>query len=186
MAAQQMKKAVVGVLMGGRSAEREVSLRTGAAILAALGRCGRRAIGIDAGRDLPQVLARRKVGVAFIALHGRGGEDGTVQGLLECLGIPYTGSGVLASALAMDKKQSKWIFRAHGLPTPDFEVVARGLRGAWPLERLETPVVVKPTCEGSSVGVSVVRTRGALARALTRLSGTTPRRSSKRTSRDGT
>ena len=69
------------------------------------------------------MLARRKVGVAFIALHGRGGEDGTVQGLLECLGIPYTGSGVLASALAMDKKQSKWIFRAHGLPTPDFEVL---------------------------------------------------------------
>jgi len=166
MAAQRMKNAVVGVLMGGRSAEREVSLRTGAAILAALGRCGRRAVGIDAGGDLPQVLARRKVGVAFIALHGRGGEDGTVQGLLECLGIPYTGSGVLASALAMDKKQSKWIFRAHGLSTPDFEVVACGARGAWPLARLEPPVVVKPICEGSSVGVSVVRTRGALARAL--------------------
>ncbi len=166
MATQQMKQAMVGVLMGGRSAEREVSLRTGAAILAALRRCGRRAVGIDAGRDLPQVLARRKVGVAFIALHGRGGEDGTVQGLLESLGIPYTGSGVLPSALAMDKKQSKWIFRAHGLPTPDFEVLARGVRGAWPLARLETPVVVKPVCEGSSVGMSVVRTRGALAKAL--------------------
>jgi D-alanine-D-alanine ligase len=161
-----MKKAVVGVLMGGRSAERDVSLRTGAAILAALRRSGNRAVGIDAGRDLPQVLARRKVSVAFIALHGRGGEDGTVQGLLECLGIPYTGSGVLASALAMDKKQSKWIFRAHGLPTPDFEVVVRGVRGAWPLERLETPVVVKPVCEGSTVGMSVVRSRGALPKAL--------------------
>ncbi|MHB8835583.1 MAG: D-alanine--D-alanine ligase [Candidatus Methylomirabilia bacterium] len=166
MVAQQKKRAVVGVLIGGRSAEREVSLRTGAAILAALLRGGHRAVGIDAGRDLPQVLARRKVSVAFIALHGRGGEDGTVQGLLECLGIPYTGSGVLASALAMDKKQSKWVFRAHGLPTPDFEVLARGGRGAWPLARLEPPVVVKPTCEGSSVGVSVVRTRGGLARAL--------------------
>jgi D-alanine-D-alanine ligase len=166
MAAQQMKKTVVGVLMGGHSAEREVSLRTGAAILAALRRCGHRAVGIDAGRDLPQQLARRKVGVAFIALHGRGGEDGTVQGLLECLGIPYTGSGVLGSALAMDKKQSKWIFRAHGLPTPDFEVLAAGVRGAWPLERLETPVVVKPVCEGSTVGMSVVRSRGALAKAL--------------------
>jgi len=167
MAAQQRKKAVVGVLMGGSSAEREVSLRTGAAILEALIRCGHRAVGVDAGRDLSQVLARRKVSVAFIALHGRGGEDGTVQGLLECLGIPYTGSGVLASALAMDKKQSKWIFRAHGLPTPDFEVLARGQRGARALERLEMPVVVKPTCEGSSVGVSVVRTRAGLARALT-------------------
>ncbi len=161
-----MKKPVVGVLMGGRSAEREVSLRTGAAILAALRRCGHRAVGVDAGRDLPQVLARRKVGVAFIALHGRGGEDGTVQGLLECLGIPYTGSGVLASALAMDKKHSKWVFRAHGLATPDFEVLACGVRGAWPLERLEPPVVVKPICEGSSVGISVVRSRGALAKAL--------------------
>ena len=166
MAAERMKKPVVGVLMGGRSAEREVSLRTGAAILASLRRCGHRAVGIDAGRDLPRVLARRGVSVAFIALHGRGGEDGTVQGLLECLGIPYTGSGVLASALAMDKKHSKWVFRAHGLPTPEFEVVARGVRGTWPLERLETPVVVKPICEGSSVGISVVRSRRALAGAL--------------------
>lgn len=157
---------VVGVLMGGRSAEREVSLRTGAAILAALRRRGRRAIGVDAGSDLPKVLARRKVSVAFLALHGRGGEDGTVQGLLECLGIPYTGSGVLASALAMDKKQSKWIFRAHGLPTPEFEVLAAGVRGDWPLVRLAAPVVVKPVCEGSSVGMSVVRTRGALTKAL--------------------
>jgi D-alanine-D-alanine ligase len=161
-----MNKAVVGVLMGGRSAEREVSLRTGAAILAALRRLGRRAVGIDAGPDLPRQLAREKVDVAFIALHGRGGEDGTVQGLLECLGIPYTGSGVLASALAMDKKQSKWIFRAHGLPTPDFEVVGCGARGSWPLARLEAPVVVKPVCEGSSVGMSIVLARGALARAL--------------------
>ena len=165
MAAQQ-NKAVVGVLMGGCSAEREVSLRTGAAILAALRRCGRRAVGIDAGADLPRQLARKKVDVAVIALHGRGGEDGTVQGLLECLGIPYTGSGVLASALAMDKKQSKWIFRAHGLATPDFEVLARGVRGVWPLGRLAPPVVVKPTCEGSSVGVSIVRSRAALPRAL--------------------
>ena len=166
MGVGRMSGRIVGVIMGGRSAEREVSLRTGAAILGALRRLGHQAIGIDAGRDLPQALARRKVAAAFIALHGRGGEDGTVQGLLECLGIPYTGSGVLASALAMDKKQSKWIFRAHGLPTPDFEVLARGVRGSWPLERLGPPVVVKPTHEGSSVGVSVVRARGALTKAL--------------------
>jgi D-alanine-D-alanine ligase len=105
MSARQTKGRVVGVLMGGRSAERDVSLRTGAAVLAALGRLGRRAVGIDAGPDLPRQLARRKVEVAFLALHGRGGEDGTVQGLLECLGLPYTGSGVLGSALAMDKKE---------------------------------------------------------------------------------
>lgn len=166
MGAQQMKQAVVGVLMGGRSAERDVSLRTGAAIAAALRRLGRPTVEIDAGPDLPRQLARKKVGVAFIALHGRGGEDGSVQGLLESVGIPYTGSGVLASALAMDKKHSKWVFRAHGLPTPDFEVLARGARGGWPLARLALPVVVKPICEGSSVGVSVVRARRGLQRAL--------------------
>lgn len=157
----------VGLLMGGRSAERDVSLRTGAAVLAALRRLGERAVAIDACGDVPGALARRGVDVAFIALHGRGGEDGTVQGLLECLGIPYTGSGVLGSALAMDKKQSKLIFRAQGIPTPDFEVFARGTRGA-KLARLAPPVVVKPTNEGSSVGMTVVRTRGGLARALAR------------------
>jgi D-alanine-D-alanine ligase len=152
--------------MGGRSAEREVSLRTGAAVLAALGRLGERAVAIDAGGDLPRDLARRRVDVAFIALHGRGGEDGTVQGLLECLGIPYTGSGVLASALAMDKKQSKLVFRAHGLPTPEFEVFVRGARGGRRLERLAPPVVVKPTNEGSSVGMTVVKESRLLAPAL--------------------
>ncbi len=158
--------AVVGVLMGGRSAEREVSLRTGAAILGALRRLGRRAVAIDACEDLPRQLARRRVDVAFIALHGRGGEDGTVQGLLECLGVPYTGSGVLASALAMDKKQSKRVFREEGLPTPDFEVRARGAGGARRGAGLAPPVVVKPTNEGSSVGMTVVRSRAGMARAL--------------------
>lgn len=165
MKAVRRKGRVVGVLMGGCSAERDVSLRTGAAVLAALGRVGRRAVGIDVGRDLPRQLARRRVDVAFLALHGRGGEDGTVQGLLECLALPYTGSGVLASALAMDKKQSKRVFCAHGLPTPEFEVFARDA-GRRALTRLSLPVVVKPICEGSTVGMSVVRSRAALGRAL--------------------
>lgn len=159
----------VGVLMGGRSAEREVSLRTGAAVLKALRRLGERAVPIDAAGDLPRELARRGVGVAFIALHGRGGEDGTVQGLLECLGVPYTGSGVLASALAMDKKQSKLVFRALGIPTPAFEVFTRPERGrARParLAQLAPPVVVKPANEGSSVGMAVVGSRAGLGRAL--------------------
>lgn len=164
-ARQASKGRTVGVLMGGRSAEREVSLRTGAAVLAALQRLGERAVAIDAGAKLPRALARHGVDVAFIALHGRGGEDGTVQGLLEHLDIPYTGSGVLASALAMDKKQSKLIFRAQGIPTPDFEVFARGARGAR-LRRLSLPVVVKPIREGSSVGVRIVRARGRLGAAL--------------------
>ena len=165
MERKQAGKPIVGVLLGGRSAERDVSLRTGAAALGALRRLGHRAVAIDAGADLPRALARRGVGVAFIALHGRGGEDGTVQGLLECLGVPYTGSGVLASALAMDKKQSKLVFRALGIPTPDFEVFTRS-GGGRRLERLALPVVVKPICEGSSVGMSVVQTRRALGPAL--------------------
>lgn len=168
MTARQGKNTVVGVLMGGRSAEREVSLRTGTAILGALERRGHRVIGIDAGLDLPKILARRQVSVAFIALHGRGGEDGTVQGLLESLGIPYTGSGVLASALAMDKKQSKLIFSACGLPTPRFEVFTREDRGRRQLARLSPPVVVKPVCEGSSVGMSIVDSAARLAPALAR------------------
>jgi D-alanine-D-alanine ligase len=166
MAKKTVRRGRVGVLMGGRSAEREVSLRTGAAVLGALVRLGHDAVAIDAGPDLPGALRRRKIDVAFLALHGRGGEDGSVQGLLECLEIPYTGSGVLASALAMDKKHSKWVFRAHGLPTPEFEVLARGARGPWPLQRLKPPVVVKPIREGSSVGMNLVRTRPALAPAL--------------------
>lgn len=161
-----MQKTRVGVLMGGLSAEREISLRTGKAILGALRRLGYRAVGIDAGRDLARELVRRKIETAFLALHGRGGEDGTVQGLLECRGIPYTGSGVLASALAMNKKYAKMIFRTEGLPTPAFEVVTVGTRGAWPLARLSPPVVVKPTCEGSTIGMAVVRSRRALAKAL--------------------
>jgi len=162
------KKRTVGVLMGGRSAEREVSLRTGAAVRGALRRLGERAVAIDACAELPRALARRGVDVAFIALHGRGGEDGTVQGLLECLGIPYTGAGVLASALAMDKKQSKLLFGALGIPTPDFEVFTREERSRARLARLAPPVVVKPTNEGSSVGMTVVRSRAGLARALAR------------------
>jgi D-alanine-D-alanine ligase len=151
--------------MGGLSAEREVSLRTGAAVLGALRRRGRRAVGIDVGRTVARDLGRRGVDVAFLALHGRGGEDGTIQGLLECLGIPYTGSGVLASALAMDKKCSKWIFRAQGLPTPAFEVVTRADRRSY-AAGLPLPVVVKPTCEGSTIGMSVVRAKSALPAAV--------------------
>lgn len=158
----------VAVIMGGTSAEREVSLKTGGAILRALRRGGHRARAVDAGPALPRVMARGGFDAAFIALHGRGGEDGTVQGLLECLGLPYTGSGVLASALAMDKARAKRVFRDVGLPTPAFEVLEAGTRGAWPLGRLEPPVVVKPMREGSTIGMSVVRSRRALRPALAR------------------
>src|SRR5512138_597486 len=119
MTREELKSKRIGVLMGGLSAEREVSLKSGAGVFQALMDRGYRAVTIDVGRDLAQVLVREGVDVAFVCLHGRYGEDGTVQGLLELLGIPYTGSGVLASALAMDKGLSKVVFRASGVPTPD-------------------------------------------------------------------
>lgn len=145
----------IAVLMGGRSAEREVSLSSGRECAAALRSEGFEVVEVDAGPDLASVLADLRPDVAFNALHGRWGEDGCVQGILEWLGIPYTHSGVLASALAMDKTRAKQVFAAAGLP------VARGMlccrdhvRGAHPME---PPYVVKPNAEGSSVGVYIVR-----------------------------
>ncbi len=153
----------VGVLMGGRSAEREVSLRSGAAVLAALGRTGIDAVGIDVDASVGERLARERVTLAFIALHGRYGEDGTIQGLLEILGIPYTGSGVLASALGMDKLVSRALFAAAGLPVPRYVLLSEPTPRPLPFP---FPVVVKPNSEGSSVGVNLVSGPGELPAAL--------------------
>jgi D-alanine-D-alanine ligase len=158
----------IGVLMGGLSAEREVSLATGGAALKALKRRGYRAVPVDVGRDIASDLRRRRIEIAFVALHGRGGEDGTIQGLLESMGIAYTGSGVLGSALAMDKKLSKWVFASQRLPTPGFVVLAEPdlpSRG-WPCPELRPPVVVKPTREGSTIGIGLVRKAGEMRPAL--------------------
>lgn len=144
----------VAVLMGGWSAEREVSLRSGAAVTAALEREGYRVTPIDVGRDLALKLKETAPEVCFNALHGRFGEDGCVQGLLECLGIPYTHSGVLASALAMHKERAKDVMRPAGVPVADAEVVTR--RAALERHIIEPPYVVKPVTEGSSVGVVIV------------------------------
>lgn len=155
----------VGVLMGGTSGERQVSLKTGAAVLSALDRLGYRTAAIEVADDIVDALRRRSIDVAFIALHGRFGEDGTVQGLLELLRIPYTGSGVLASALGMNKWMSRKVFRFHNLPVPEFLV----FRPGDPLpdvQALGYPLVVKPNSQGSSLGVSIVRTHGDLAIAL--------------------
>jgi D-alanine-D-alanine ligase len=153
--------------MGGLSAEREISLRTGRAVLGALQQAGYQAFGIDAGRDLAQRLAAEGVEVAFIALHGRYGEDGTVQGLLELLGIPYTGSGVLASSVAIDKVTTKKILLHHELPTPGFEVFRRGDDPDALIARSRhLPLVVKPAREGSTIGVSIVRAAADFAPAL--------------------
>ena len=155
----------VAVLYGGSSAEREISIMSGTGVLKAL-----RAKGVDAHafdpaqRDLAE-LKREGFARCFIALHGRGGEDGSLQGALEFLGVPYTGSGVLGSALAMDKERAKLVWKACGLPTPDYEMLERSSDLQAVARRLGLPIVVKPVLEGSSIGVTKVRAAGELDEA---------------------
>lgn len=156
----------IGVLMGGLSAEREVSLKTGRAVLSSLERQGYEAVALDVDRRIAANLTRERIGLAFIALHGPLGEDGAIQGLLEILGIPYTGSGVMASALGMNKIASRKIFLYHRIPVPDFLVLSRGEPASDIPERLGLPLVVKPSCQGSSIGVSMVHRREAFDAAL--------------------
>ena len=146
----------VAVLMGGWSAEREVSLVSGAAASQALRECGYRVSESDAGRDLPQRLADLEPDVVYNALHGRFGEDGTVQGLLEIMGIPYTHSGVLASSLAMNKAMAKRLFASAGLRSPEgYVTTIDAVRNGRP--PMAPPYVIKPNNQGSSVGVQIVR-----------------------------
>ncbi|MGQ9684724.1 MAG: D-alanine--D-alanine ligase [Thiobacillaceae bacterium] len=155
----------VGVLMGGRSAEREVSLKSGAAVLAALRRRGVDAHAFDPAEHSLSELERAGFDRVFLILHGRGGEDGSLQGALELMGIPYTGSGVMASALGMDKWRSKLVWQGAGLPVPAYRVLD-ALSDFDSVEReLGLPLFVKPACEGSSVGVSKVKTAGGLRAA---------------------
>jgi D-alanine-D-alanine ligase len=155
----------VAVLLGGKSAERPVSLKSGGMVLAAL-----RSRGVDAhpfdpaALGLDALLAQR-FDRAFIALHGRFGEDGTVQGILEWLGIPYTGSGVLASALAMDKLRAKQLWQARGLSTPQYEQLTADTDFAAVAQRLGLPIMVKPVNEGSSIGMTKVRAAPGLDEA---------------------
>lgn len=155
----------IGVLMGGTSAEREVSLRSGAAIYNALKGSGYDAVPVDVGRDICNVMDKERIKIAFLALHGGCGENGSIQGMLEVLGIPYTGSGVLASALAMDKEASKKVFLYHEIPVPPF-IVFYGGSSLSPSPSFDLPWVVKPATEGSSVGVSIVRDKKDFDRAL--------------------
>jgi D-alanine-D-alanine ligase len=153
--------------MGGLSSEREVSLESGAGVVEALMERGYDTVAIDwqEGMWLPNELEENDIEVVWNALHGTFGEDGAVQGLLACLGLPYTGSGILASALAMDKVASKRIFESNGVPTPRWRIVPPDATVAF-VEDFALPLVVKPALEGSSVGVSIVREKGALAAAL--------------------
>ncbi|MDH0896795.1 MULTISPECIES: D-alanine--D-alanine ligase [unclassified Pseudomonas] len=155
----------VAVLFGGKSAEREVSLKSGAAVLEALRSAGVDAFGIDVGDDFLQRLTSEKIDRAFIVLHGRGGEDGSMQGLLECAGIPYTGSGILASALAMDKLRTKRVWLSLGLPTPNHAVLASEADCRAAADELGFPLFVKPAHEGSSIGMAKVADVDALIAA---------------------
>jgi len=155
----------VAVLLGGRSAEREISLMSGKGVLEAL-----RAKGVDAQPFDPaerDLLELRREGFArcFIALHGRGGEDGTLQGALEVLGLPYTGSGVMGSAIAMDKWRTKMIWIANGLPTPRYRILQAGDDWAAVARELGLPLIVKPANEGSTLGLTKVTEASALAAA---------------------
>ena len=168
----------VAVLKGGRSLERQVSLRSGARVQDALERLGHEVTAIDAGTDLIARLRESGADAAFVAMHGRDGEDGTVQELLEILGIPYTGSGVLACVRAMDKVLTKHLLLEAGVPTPEFfafsETAFRELGAADALgaieERLDFPIVVKPAAQGSALGIKFARTAvdvpGALVAAF--------------------
>ena len=163
-----MQSRKVGVLLGGLSSEREVSLRTGEAVLVALRDRGHDAVPIYVDRDVDVALRQEKIDVAFIALHGRWGEDGCIQGLLETLGIPYTGSDVLASALAMHKGRAKELFRLNNLPTPAYYTLTAedaidlaGVHGDFGF-----PCVVKPINEGSSVGITICASFDELVHAV--------------------
>ncbi|QVM97662.1 D-alanine--D-alanine ligase [Pseudomonas sp. B21-012] len=147
----------VAVLYGGKSAEREVSLKSGAAVIQALTSAGVDVVAIDVGDDLLQRLLSEKIDRAFIILHGRGGEDGSMQGLLECLGIPYTGSGILASALAMDKLRTKQVWHSLGIPTPRHAVLSSEADCISAGAELGFPLIVKPAHEGSSIGMAKVQ-----------------------------
>ncbi len=155
----------VAVLFGGKSAEREVSLKSGAAVLAALQRCGVDAHAFDPATRSLQALADEGFERTFIALHGRFGEDGTVQGALELLGIPYTGSGVLASALGMDKWRTKLVWHAAQLPIPNYVLLEEHSDWNAVTQQLGLPLFVKPANEGSSVGISKVKATGELRSA---------------------
>src|SRR3982074_2551184 len=164
----------VAVLKGGRSLERQVSLKSGARVQEALDRLGHEVIAIDVGADLVERLTAGRPDVAFVALHGRDGEDGTVQELLEVMGIPYTGSGVSACIRASDKVLAKHAMRDRGIPTPDFyafnETAFKELGAAQALpaieERLQFPIVVKPAAQGSALGIKFARTPADVPTAL--------------------
>jgi D-alanine-D-alanine ligase len=167
MKPENLKKKSVAVILGGDSAEREVSLRSGEAVLEALREKGYEAFPVDSGEDAAQQLLLAGAEFAFLAVHGRHGEDGTIQGLLEMLRIPYTGSGVLASAVAMDKAVAKTVARAAGVVTPRAKVIdAQTDIDIFCNTHISYPCVVKPVREGSTLGISVAQDTTELKSAI--------------------
>ncbi len=163
------KRVRVALLAGGRSGEREVSLSGAQGVAKALDPEKFEVLKYDTATDLETLVADAgRIDFAFILLHGLFGEDGTVQGLLELLGIPYQGSGVLGSALAMDKNLAKELYRLHGLPVADWEMVDvhKGTTASEIIKRLGLPLVVKPICQGSSIGMAIARTEAELAAGI--------------------
>ncbi|MBI5573788.1 MAG: D-alanine--D-alanine ligase [Elusimicrobia bacterium] len=159
-----MKIKKIGVIYGGRSSEREVSLKTGAAIAKALKKEKFSTVLIDSGKkDFIKKLLSLKIDFAFIALHGPFGEDGTMQGLLEILSIPYSGSGVLASALAINKIYSKKIFESENIPTPKWQIITNY---KLQITNYKLPVVIKPARQGSAIGITIVRKKSQLKKAI--------------------
>ena len=160
----------VAVLLGGTSAEREISLLSGKTVYQGLLEAGVDALCFDPQEKPLHLLSELKVDRVFNVLHGRGGEDGTVQGALEFMNLPYTGSGVLGSALAMDKVRCKWLFEAHGLPTADFKVITKDSyqpgKEEFILAHFDYSVFVKPANEGSSIGMSHAKTQTQLSEAI--------------------
>jgi D-alanine-D-alanine ligase len=163
----KLKTKKIGVLCGGSSQEREISLKTGEAVYKTLVFIGLNVSKLDVDRDIALRLAKEGIDLAFIALHGKLGEDGTIQGLLEMMGIPYTGSGVLASALALDKVYTKKVFSYHNLPMAKYKVLEKKVETPGDiLGELDYPVIVKPAREGSTIGVTIVRESNGLDSAI--------------------
>jgi len=156
----------VAVLMGGRSAEREISLKSGRAVLAALQSLGVDAVELDVDKTVSERLRQDKFDRAFIILHGRGGEDGEIQGVLQSLQIPYTGSGITGAVLSMNKRLSKQVWQSQGLPTPKYVRLNRQSNPQQIVEELGLPLVIKPVNEGSSIGMSKVTSVEALQKAI--------------------
>lgn len=156
----------VAVLMGGRSAEREISLKSGRAVFAAMQSLGIDAVAIDVDQNVSERLRQETFDRAFIILHGRGGEDGEIQGVLQSLQIPYTGSGITGAVLSMNKRLSKQIWQSQGLPTPKYVRLSRHSNTEQIVEELGLPLVIKPVNEGSSIGMSKVTSAEALQQAI--------------------